>query len=219
MCVDNRPRDIGGWSNLLPDAQPLESLALGTPRLSLMSDAGHILRFRNRHNKSYHDHAFTLFILLALPAATTPSPYSAAIQCGPFSITYGDTTSPSSLLILPFDAQPTFSNLTNALYDPVTRSWIYTLDKLPLKSGAQFIAALDYGHGEFFLWHGTTRSPHIIFDSSGYIYPSISTHSTGNVSLIQVVGDSPDSSCLTSDALPMRSFFTLNPAVPSEYSF
>ena len=169
----------------MPDVRPLENgrgspapsencltSRLGTPRLSSMSDAGHILRFRDRHNKSYHDHAFTLFILLALPVATTSSPYSAATQCGPFSITYGDTTSPSHLLILPFDAQPTFSNLTNAIYDPVTRTWTYTLDKLPLKSGAQFIAALDYGHGEFFLWHGTTRSPHIVFDSFGYISPS-----------------------------------------------
>src|SRR6266404_8152649 len=41
---------------------------------------------------------------------------------------------------------------------------------------------------------------------------------TGDVSVIQTVGDSSDSSCLTSDASPMNSFFTLDPAIPSECS-
>ena len=41
---------------------------------------------------------------------------------------------------------------------------------------------------------------------------------TGGVSLIQTVGSSSDTSCLTADASSMSSFFTLNPATPSQCS-
>ena len=112
-----------------------------------MSDA--VRRFKYGY-KNKPSHAFFLFILWALLAATvasTSSPFSAATQCGPFSITYGDNPSPLNLLILPFDAEPIISNLTNSLHDPVSRTWNHTLDKLPLKSGTQFIVTLDYGDG------------------------------------------------------------------------
>jgi len=130
-------------------ASGLEHQALSTShtsRLPLpsMHDAGHVLRFRDGY------YAFLLFIILSLPPATvasTSSLYSAATQCGPFTITWENTTSPLSLLILPFDTQPIISNLTNPLYDPVAATWNYTLDQLPLKSGVKFIVTLDFGYG------------------------------------------------------------------------
>ena len=41
---------------------------------------------------------------------------------------------------------------------------------------------------------------------------------TGGASLIQTVGSSSDTSCLTADISSMSSFFTLNPAIPSQCS-
>lgn len=91
--------------------------------------------------------SFYLFssFFFAFPVATMASTSSPA-QCGPFSATYENITSSSSLLILPFDAQP-IRNLTNPNFDPVTKTWNYTLDKLPLKVGTQFIVTLDNGYG------------------------------------------------------------------------
>jgi hypothetical protein len=41
---------------------------------------------------------------------------------------------------------------------------------------------------------------------------------TGGISLIQTVGGSSDASCLTADVSSMSSFFTFNPAIPSQCS-
>jgi hypothetical protein len=94
-----------------------------------------------------------LLSLLAPTVAFTPS-YSAATQCGPFTVTWGgpDVTTgpPYVLLILPFDTHPTILKLPNSTYDTTTKIGNYTLDKLPLKSGSQFVVSLEDGIGALF---------------------------------------------------------------------
>lgn len=116
---------------------------------------------------------FFLLIFFALPATTMAST-SSPTQCGSFSATYENVTSSSSLLILPFDAPP-IRNLTNPNFDPVAKTWKYTLDKLPLKAGTQFVVTLDNGYGAPLsspAWRASYQSPHIAFGPSGSISPN-----------------------------------------------
>jgi len=119
------------------------------------------------------------------------------------------------LLILPFDASPAIFKLPDSSYDPTTKTGSYTLDKLPLKSGVQFVVAMDDGYGALFLRPHVSQSSHY---PSGP-FPSIG-RATRDVSLIQTVGTSSDASCLTpNDSVSsMSSFFTLDPAIPSQCS-
>jgi hypothetical protein len=57
------------------------------------------------------------------------------------------TGPPFVLLILPFDARPAILNLPDSSYDATTKTGNYTLVKLPLKSGAQFVVSMDDGYG------------------------------------------------------------------------
>lgn len=96
---------------------------------------------------------FSTLPLPAAAAAFTPF-YSSTTQCGPFTVTWGasnvTTGPPFVLLILPLDAPPIIVGLPNSAFDPTTKTGKYTLDKLPLKSAAQFIVTMDDGYGVFF---------------------------------------------------------------------
>ena len=104
---------------------------------------------------------------LALSSLVTTMPvtpvYPPATQCGSFTVNWAGsnvtTGLPFSLLILPLDAPPTISKLSNSSFDATTKTRIYTLDKLPLKSGAQFVVAMDDGYGVFVSTPDTFRPP------------------------------------------------------------
>jgi len=160
--------------------------------------------------------AFALFSPLAATVGFTPF-YSPTTQCGPFTVNWGasnvTTGPPFILLILPFDAPAAILKLPDSSFDATTKTGKYTLDKLPLKSGAQFVVTMDDGYG-------MCVSPPIRLGAltrpSGPHLPT--GRGTGGVSLIQTVGSSSDASCLTADVSSMSSFFTLNPAIPSQCS-
>ena len=160
-------------------------------------------------------------ILFSLPPSTfafNPS-FSAGTQCSPFGVTWtwSNTTDgpPFVLLILPFDDQPTILELPNSTFDAATNTGSYTLDKLPLRSGAQYITSMQYGDGAHFSCSIRFQSAHPT------LMVSILTidRNNGGVSLVQTVGHSSDSSCLTNDVSSTSSFFTLDPAVPPQCSF
>jgi hypothetical protein len=104
---------------------------------------------------------FKLSVSLALcsiPTATlalTPR-YPAATQCGPFTVSWtwgessGTTKPPFHMLILPFDAYPTIIKLPDLSYDVNTKAGNFTLERLQLKSGTQYIVFMGDGHGVLF---------------------------------------------------------------------
>jgi len=106
-----------------------------------MSGASYIIRY-----------ALSLgLILFSLPAATVAIDisYSTPTQCGPFNVTWEDSAILFDLLILPFDARAIIVNGGSAArYDNITKTYTYTVDKLPLASGSQFVVAMDYGFSE-----------------------------------------------------------------------
>ena len=90
----------------------------------------------------------------------------------------------------------------------------YTLDKPPVRSGAQFSVTMD---------DGPCVSPPIRLRTlTRRSDPHLPTgRSTGGVSLIQTVGSPSDASCLIADVSSMSTFFTLNPTnptIPSQFS-
>ena len=95
-----------------------------------------------------------LFSSLVTTVAFTPS-YSATTQCGSFTVNWTasnvTTGPPFVLLILPLDAAPTILKLPDSCYDATTKTGKYTLDKLALKSRAQFVVSMDDGYGVFVL--------------------------------------------------------------------
>ena len=156
-----------------------------------------------------------LALLSPLIATMPVTPmYSSTTQCGSFTVNWTGsnvtTGPPFSLLILPLDAPPTILKLPNSSFDAMTETGKYTLDKLPLKSGVQFIVTMDDGYGVF------VSTPETYTPLTQPSRPPLPTgRGTGGVSLIQTVSDSADASCLTADTSLMNSFFTLDPPVPS----
>ena len=178
-----------------------------------MSDTGHVIW------KSSHALFLSLIILFSLPATTFAFnvSYSAPTQCGPFQIIWDDSVSSSSLFILPFNDHPVNVDSLSVVHDTQTKTYNYTLNKLPLKTGAQFIVAMDYSFGALLLSPPNTRyqSAHILL---AHVLLIDATTVGVYVSLIQTVGDSSDSSCVSTDSASMSSFFSLNPPVPSACS-
>ena len=95
------------------------------------------------------------YIFLSLPATTFASlhvSYSAPTQCSSFQIAWDDSHFLHKMFILPLalDNRPVnldrFSLLA-PLHDTQTRTSNYTLNVLPLKSGTQFVLAMDYASG------------------------------------------------------------------------
>lgn len=93
---------------------------------------------------------FAFFSPLVATVGFSPL-YSPAAQCAPFTVTWPGsnvtTGPPFELLILPFDAPPAIFKLPDSSYDATTKTGRYTLDKLPMKSGAQFVVSMDDGYG------------------------------------------------------------------------
>jgi len=112
----------------------------------LVATASQMLRSTSRN-------LFALFSLLPLAVAFTPV-YSAITQCGPLTVTWGGsnvtTGPPFVLLVLPFDATPAIVKIPDSSFDPTTKIGKYTLDKLPLKGGAQVLLTMDDGYGALF---------------------------------------------------------------------
>ena len=160
--------------------------------------------------------SLALFSSLVTTAAFTPS-YSPTTQCGSFTVNWtasnGTTGPPFVLLILPLDAPPTILKLPDSSFDATTKTGKYTLDKLPLKSGAQFVVSMDDGYGVFVLVpRPSTFRP--LTQPSRPLLPT--GRGTGGVSLLQTVGASSDTSCLPAGVSSMNSFFSLNPPIPSQ---
>ena len=171
-----------------------------------------------RHWCTFYYVLFFIFFIFSFPTATVAfAPlYSVATQCRPFSATWSWSGTmdgpPSVLLILPFGAQPTIVEVPHNASNRTTMTGNYTLNKFPLKSGTQFIVSMLYGDGELFL------PPAPIVRSANMVPSCTSDRDGGNVSVVQTVGDSPDSNCLSTEAPSLHSFFTLDPPVPSQCS-
>lgn len=91
-------------------------------------------------------------LIMALPVTFPPLfniYHSAATQCGPFSVTWVAAGSsvlsgpPFTLLILPFDAEPIALQLPDSSYDTTRRAGSFTLNRLWLEKGTQFIISMD----------------------------------------------------------------------------
>jgi len=106
-----------------------------------------------RDKWKYHYALSVGLILFSLPAATIAfdSSYSEATECGPFNATwtFSDTISapPFFLLILPFGAHPTIIELPDSSYNVATKTGCFTIDKLTMKRGTEFIISMLYGDG------------------------------------------------------------------------
>jgi len=190
-------------------------------RLSSNLDASQLTPITKIRCKRSYKLSLSL-VLFSLPAATPAftQSYSAATQCGPFNVTLEGLNLPMVLsppvYLLPFDDLAIISPLSYSSYNATTDTREYTLDKLPLKSGSQFIVFMD-GNGA-------------LFSRPIYIYSSKpSHHCSGSfflkaglepeiVSLIQTVGNSSDTSCLPADESSTSSCFRLDSAVPSQCS-
>ena len=115
-----------------------------------MSDAVNVTR------KCSYAPAYALFLSLiisfSLPATTFAFDvsYSAPTQCSSFQIAWDDSHFLYNLFILPLDDRPVYLDpfsLLAPVHDTRTKTFNYTLDVLPLKSGTQFVLAIDYGSG------------------------------------------------------------------------
>ena len=122
------------------------------PPLSATADASHFV-WRYRYQSKGYWTLFLGLIFFTFPGATvsiTPS-YSAPTQCGPFTITWVGQWPPFELLIMPFDADPVWSEVPapgqGISYSTITNTSSYTLEKLRLKGGTQFLVTLDFGYG------------------------------------------------------------------------
>ena len=131
------------------------------PRPSSTLDAGQLVYMLTDERRRYYKLSLSLFLLPAATAALTPS-YSTARQCSPFNVTLEESNittgrPPVPVIILPFDARPGILKLLNVSDNTTTNTQEYTLNKLPLKSGSQFIVITGDGDGAFF-----SRPIHII---------------------------------------------------------
>lgn len=114
--------------------------------LITMSDAGHLI-----WKWSY---ALFLSLVLFFSLFTTTTAFdasnSAPTQCGPLHLAWDDSYILFNIMVLPFDARPIIIDglgLITALHDKQAKTFNYTLNNLPLKSGTQFVVAADYGFG------------------------------------------------------------------------
>ena len=84
----------------------------------------------------------SLMIFFSLPAITVAanvSYTSTPTQCGPFQVVQEDAIDSSVLRLLPLDDLPVNGNLWATVHDNQTRTYNTTINKLPLKTGTQFI--------------------------------------------------------------------------------
>ena len=185
-----------------------------------MYDAGHVIR-QCSYASSYL--LFTsLIFFFSLPVITVAISvsHSPPTQCGPFQVIWDDPVLTASMYILPLDDRPVNVDNRSIVHNTQTKTYNYTLNRLPLKTGTQFVVVLDYGSGALFssplqytnseCSHDTILLAYVLLIDD--IVPGVF------VSSIQTVGDSSNSSCLSTDPEPMSSFFSLNPPVPSTCS-
>ena len=137
-----------------------------------MSDAGHVIR-KCSYACSYF--FISLIIFFSLPTITIAVSISHSTQCGPFRVTWDDSVSSSSLYILPLNDRPVNVENGSIVHDTQTKTYNYTLNKLPLKTGTEFVVGLDYGSGAPFssplaIYYIRNQSAHMIH-SSGLCSP------------------------------------------------
>ena len=132
-------------------------MELHVPSLSPIRNAIQLACGSGGRHKCHFKLSISL-VLFSLPIATlalTPR-YSAATQCGPFTVSWtwgesnGTTKPPFHVIILPFDAHPTIIKLPGFSYDVNTKAGNFTLDELRLQSGTQYIVSMGDGYGVLF---------------------------------------------------------------------
>ena len=180
-----------------------------------MSDLGHLIW--------KWPYALFLSLVLFCSLFTTTTAFeafnSAPTQCGPLHVAWDDSYILFNIMVLPFDARPIIidgGGLITASRDKQAKTFNYTLNNLPLKSGTQFVLAADYGFGA--LLFSLPKQGLLILLT--YVLIIVGGSGGTVVSLIQTVGDSSNSTCVSTDPdpEPMSSFFTLNPPAPSQCS-
>lgn len=118
--------------------------------LKTMPNPGHIIW------KCSYALFLSLVLFFSLPATTLAfnASNSPPTQCGPFLITWDDSVIIYGLYILPFNDSPIIVNdlsLTTAPHDTKMKTYNYTLNSLPLKSGTSFIVAMECEFGLFLI--------------------------------------------------------------------
>ena len=90
--------------------------------------------------------SLSLIIFFSLPAITLARTvlYSTPTQCGPFNVTWDHSSDIYSFYILPLNGPPII--VDHLVHDnSQTQTHIYILNKLPLKTGTQFVVSLGDG--------------------------------------------------------------------------
>ena len=115
-----------------------------------MSDASYIIR--KCSYARYYLLFISLIIFFSLPTITiaVDVSHSTPTQCGPFQVIWNDSVLYPSLFILPLDDQPVNVDNRSIVHDTQTKTYNYTLNELPLKTGTKFVVTLDYHSGALF---------------------------------------------------------------------
>ena len=87
----------------------------------------------------------SIIVFFSLPPITVAINISnsAPTQCGPFQVTWDHDTMAPSFYILPLNDRPVIGD-NSTTFDSQAMTWNYTLNKLPLKIGTQFVVSLRY---------------------------------------------------------------------------
>ena len=188
-----------------------------------MSHTGYIIR------KFSYASSYLLFISLmvffSLPAITVAVDVQytrPAAQCGPFhfALVLDDSIWDSYVNILPLDDLPVGGD-AKIVHDNQTKTVNFTLDKLPLKTGTQFVFVLEYQSQSCTLFSSPVQftNSECSHDAILMAYVLLIVVNDGIfVSSIQTVDDSSDSSCVSTNPSLISSFFLLDPPVPSTCS-
>ena len=185
-----------------------------------MSHTGYVIRkFSSASSSLLFISLMIFFSLPAITVAVNISYTTTPAQCGPFhfSIALDGAIWDSYLNILPLDDLPVGGDV-NIVNDNQTKTVNLTLNKLPLKTGTQFVVVLEYQSQSCTLFSSPLQvtNPECSHDAILLAYVLLIVVNGGIfVSPIQTVGDSSDSSCVSTNPSLISSFFSLHPPVPS----
>ena len=145
--------------------------------------------------------SFSIILFFSLPATTIALniSYSVPTQCSPFQVTWDDSPTEFRLAVLPLNERPVKINVSSYMRNEQTRSFGYTISPLTLKTGTQFVFNLDYGYCAPFISSIAQGTNSVLtrYHSLAYVLLIVVDDEGTFVSSIQTVGDSSDSSCLS----------------------
>ena len=145
--------------------------------------------------------SFSIILFFSLPATTIALniSYSVPTQCSPFQVTWDDSPTEFRLAVLPLNERPVKINVSSYMRNKQTRSFGYTISPLTLKTGTQFVFNLDYGYCAPFISSIAQGTNSVLtrYHSLAYVLLIVVDDEGTFVSSIQTVGDSSDSSCLS----------------------